>query len=169
MKAKTNKNKGFKVKNNPPVYEQMKRCFRDMNLPVRGEEFNGQEFSFHSVLYVTDVRSVVYAFYNIDTGLLRLYALHHELTEHEWVSTLFLLDIIKHQFEVSEKCLAYNDMAIGCMVNMHDKAVGKDFVHFKKMLNEILNINDSISKFLCGQRDLTDGTIGRRVIIEMKK
>ena len=166
MKTKTNRKKGFKVKKNP-VYEQMQRCFLDMKLLVRGEEFNGQEFSFHSVLYVTDVRSVVFAFYNIDTGLMRLYALHHELTEHEWVSTLFFLDIIKHQFEVSEKCLAYNDMAIGCMVNMHEDGVGKDYVHFKKVLDEILAINDSISTFLCGHRDRTDGTMERKRILDM--
>jgi len=29
-------------------------------------------------------------------------------------------------------------MAIGCMVNMHEDGVGKDFVHFKKVLDEIL-------------------------------
>ena len=168
MKAKVNKKVSSKVKRNP-INEQIKQCFREHKLAIQDEQFDGIEFSFHSLIEVTDVRSVIHARYATDFGKIMLHALHIEVSEHEWFSVMHFLNAIKEKLQVTEECLAPKDMAIGCMTTLEVEAVGIQFEHFIRVMDEIVSINRIISIFLCGQRDRRDGTLERKLILDMSQ
>lgn len=136
-----------------PVYEQMKRCFQELDLPIHSEKMVKGELGIHSKLDVMDVCAGLTILYNVKTGVISVYALQLGLNEFEWNAVHnHYIDILHDEFEEVEACDCPGTTVVGCAATISLKDGTLDVQYFRKVLRETVKVSRSISWYVCGFR-----------------
>lgn len=135
-----------------PVYEQMKHCFQELDLPIHSEGGNHGELGIHSRIGVMDVCAGVSVLYNEQKKMITLHALFYELSENEHNAVHNLLLNIHDQFETVELCNCPGTTVIGCTATLCIKDAVLNVQYFCNVLGEAVITIQFIAWFVCGLR-----------------